>query len=497
MEIDALYLTEDATGLAERVQSGEVEPGTWVEAALRRIEAVNPRLNAITVLDPAQARLAAGKVDRSAPFAGVPVLLKDAHLAKGLAGFNGLAPYKQVIADYDSHMAAALRRAGFVILGKTTMPEFGLKALTEATAWGPTRNPWNPERTPGGSSGGSGAAVASGMVPLATASDGGGSIRIPAAYCGLFGLKPTRSRISVGPELREVWEGLGVDGILARSVRDTARALDCLSGFQPADPYAAPPQAVPFENALSASLKHLRVAVDTRNPLGETHPEARRAVEKAISALTSLGATVEEARPQIDLLGIYQAYLMVYKGHLSAEFKNLRERFGDDVDRQLERDSRIIAAIGDHVSAGDYYRSRDFWHRLGQAMVSLHERYDLYLTPTTAMPPARIGELELSLWEQIATDGLLAAGLGGVLRHLPLVEQRQFQMLARTPFTMLANLTGQPAMSVPLHRDADGQPWGVQMIAPFGQESLLLTLAATLERSSWWQQQPATAVKQS
>jgi amidase len=493
----------DATALAQCIARGELSAGEVLEASLARLDAVNPRINAVVMdwREQARAQLeaqaSAGAFNPLAPagrqpFAGVPFLLKD--LGQDLAGQPATwasRARRGVLADATSSVVQRWLDAGLVLLGKTNLPEFALKAVTEPKLFGPCRNPWDLERTPGGSSGGAAAAVAAGIVPVAGASDGGGSIRIPAAYCGLFGLKPSRGRVSHAPGADEYWEGASCTHVLSRSVRDSAALLDVLAVAEPGDPFVVAEPLRPYALEVGAAPGRLRIGFSVASPLGgAVHPEMVAAVERTALLLQSLGHAVEPAAPAIDGLALAQSYLGIYFGHVAAEVRRCIEVHGArPVDFEL--DTRAIAAIGASLPAGEYVALRARWNRFSRALAAFHADYDLLLTPTTAQPAARIGELDTPASQQAALRLVLALGLGGLLRRSGIVNDLAQQSLARTPFTQLANLTGTPAMSVPLQVAADGMPVGVQFIAAWGQEDLLLRLAAQLEAAQpWAQRQP-------
>ena len=482
----------DATALAALIARGEVSATEVLDAAVARLDALNPRLNAVVMDWREQARAQLGTQPpqgRDGPFAGVPFLLKD--LGQDVAGMPSTwasRARREVLAGATSSVVRRWQNAGLVVLGKTNLPELALKAVTEPLLFGPCRNPWNLDLTPGGSSGGAAAAVAAGIVPVAGASDGGGSIRIPAAYCGLFGLKPSRGRVSQAPAADEVWEGASCIHVLSRSVRDSAALLDVVAGAEPGDPYGVTPPLRPYALEVGAAPGRLRIGFSVASPLGgAVHPECAAAVERTVHLLESLGHAVEPAVPAIDGLALAQSYLGIYFGHVAAEVRRcIRVHGARPADFEL--DTRAIAAIGASLPAADYVALRARWNGFARALAAFHARYDLLLTPTTAQPPARIGELDTPASQQAALRLVLALGLGGLLRRTGIVDDLARKSLARTPFTQLVNLTGTPAMSLPLQVDAQGMPVGVQFIAAWGREDLLLRLAAQLEAAQPWAQ---------
>ncbi len=485
------YASLDATALAALIASGEVSAAEVLDAAVARMDTVNPRLGAVVMdwRERARAQVAAGV---QGPFAGVPFLLKD--LGQDIGGLPatwGSRARRSVRAQATSSVVQRWINAGLVVIGKTNLPELALKAVTEPELFGPCRNPWNPEFTPGGSSGGAAAAVAAGIVPVAGASDGGGSIRIPAAYCGLFGLKPSRGRVSEAPEVDEYWDGASSTHVLSRSVRDSAALLDLIAVPEPGDPFAVAPPARPWGEEVGAEPGRLRIGFSTESPLGTpVHHDMRAAVERTCVLLQGLGHHVEPAAPSIDGLQLAQSYLGIYFGHVAAEVRRSVRQFGaKHTDFELE--TRALAAIGESLPAAEYVSLRERWNGFARALAAFHAKYDLLLTPTTAQPPARIGELETPASQKAALRAVLALGLGGLLRRTGVVDDLARVSLARTPFTQLANLTGTPAMSVPLHTDSGGLPLGVQFLAAWGREDQLLRLAAQLEAAQPWVQRCA------
>lgn len=479
------YLRFDATALAGLIRRGEVSAREVCAAAIERANRVNPALNAVCHFQkgevPEQGETA------PPPFAGVPFLLKD--LAQEQAGqpcTSGSRAFRNNIATTDSEYVRRARQGGLVLLGRTATPELGLKAVTEPVLWGPCRNPWNPALTPGGSSGGSGAAVAAGIVPMAGANDGGGSIRIPAAYCGLFGLKPSRGRVSAGPGQGEAWAGASVDHVLTRTVRDSARMLDLLSGPAAGDPFTIAPPSSTFTEAIQRPPAPLRIGVFTASPYGtEVAPECVAAVTAAARTLEELGHRVEEACPEYDGMALARCYLTLYFGEVSAQMARAREQFRAR-ETDFEPETRLLALLGRALPLPDYVRRRQQWNDFARALGHFFRRFDLYLCPTTGQLPARIGELDMPVHLQWVSRLVLALKAGRLLHRTGLVEQMALDSLARTPFTQLANLTGIPAMSVPLFWTDAGLPVGVQFGAPFGREDRLLQLAAQLEQARPW-----------
>jgi amidase len=482
------YERYDALGLAALVRRGEVTPAGLCEAAIRRAEALDPRLNAIVTPLYDRAREAAAGPLPDGPFTGVPFLLKNLlHASAGVPLTSGSAALRDHVAAFDAEVVRRFRRAGLVTIGTSSVPELGLLGITEPEAHGPSRNPWDPSRTPGGSSGGAAAAVAAGIVPLASATDGGGSIRIPAAYCGLFGLKPSRGRVPAGPAAGEVWDGAVVDHAVTRSVRDSAALLDAIAGADPGAPFVAAPPERPYAEEVARDPGRLRIGFTPRSPLGgPVHPDCAEAARHTAALLEEMGHHVEEAEPEVDGAALARCYLTLVYGQVAADLAEIRRLHGRAAARRVEAGTRAAGMVGRAMSAGEYVESRRRWNDFGRAMARFHERYDLWLTPTTAQPPAAVGELAIGLVDRVATGTVDRLGAGRILAATGLVEKLALRNLARTPFTQLANLTGQPAMSVPVHWTADGLPVGTHFTAPVGGEGVLFRLAARLEEAAPW-----------
>jgi amidase len=488
MSIIAEYEEFDALGLAELVRRGEVTPLELLEEAIRRTESVNPRINAVIYRMYDHARELATRPLPEGPFAGVPFLVKD--ILQAYAGFpmsSGSRALADFVPPHDAEVVARFKRAGVVSFGKTNVPEFGLVAFTEPEAFGPARNPWHVGRTPGGSSGGAAAAVAARVVPMAGANDGGGSIRIPASCCGLFGLKPTRGRVPVGPFFGEVWEGAAVDHVLTRSVRDSATMLDAIAGPDIGAPYQIPAPERRYAEEILRKPTPLRIGFTTRSQLAHAvHPECVQAVHHAARLLETLGHHVEEAEPAVDAMALGRAYLTLYFGQVAADQKWLVELRGRDALQALEVPTRALGSIGRALPSGEYVAQRRAWNFFARAAGEFHRRHDLFLTPTLAAPPVRIGELQPTDAERHLLRVAAALRLGKALLASGLIDKLVRENLSRTPFTQLANLTGQPAMSVPLHWSRDGLPIGVHFTARWGDEATLFHIAAQLEEAQPW-----------
>jgi amidase len=465
--------TFDATAQAELVRRGDVTPRELVARAIERIERVNPRLNAvITPLFEKALAAAASPELPAGPFRGVPYLLKDLTSTSAgdplYAGMRFLRDLRWTEAE-DSGLVARLRAAGFVIVGRTNVPELGPIPTTEPVAFGPTRNPWDPSRSSGGSSGGSAAAVASGMVPAAHASDGGGSIRIPASECGLVGLKPSRGRVSLGPQGCDGWHGLVIEHAVTHSVRDSAALLDAVAGPFPGDPYTAPPPVRPFRDEVGVPPGRLRIGVLAAQPSGQPiHPECAAAARDAGRLLESLGHDVAEAHPAAldDHEGLRQTILVV-SAWTARDLDYWSERTGRPIGAgDVEPLSWALAEMGRAVSAAEYIKSAtlmQLWARRIAAWWS--GGFDLLVTPTLPDPPPPLGEFDAT-----PDNPLEGFARGG-----------HFVM-----FTLPYNVTGQPAVSLPLAWSTDGLPLGVQLVAAYGREDLLFRVAAQLEQARPW-----------
>jgi amidase len=469
--MDTELVRYDAMGQADLVHRREVRPVELVEAALGRIERLDPLLNAVIHLDPDRALETATRVDPDLPFAGVPILVKDlAAEVGGMPLHEGSAYLDGYVSDRDQEYVARLRRAGFVILGKTNTPEFGMLPSAESARHGATGNPWDPARSAGGSSGGSAAAVASGMVPVAHGNDLGGSIRIPASACGVFGLKPTRGRNPLGPRYGDVLLGWAVEHVLTRTVRDSAALLDVTSGPEPGDPYPAPAHAGSWLDALDAAPQPLRIAVDRRTDTGSLlDPSALAALDDGVELLRSLGHEVVETRfPEITA-GLGSAIGRMYGALVDWVVRYWHDELGRAPQPgELEPATLAFWNAGRGVTAGElltaHMRLQEFSRRVAAAFLHPRDGFDLLLTPTVAGPTPALGELVTTS----ARDG--SASVSSWIA-VPLV---------------IANLTGRAAMSVPLWTDDEGLPLGVHLLGSAGGEGLLLALAAQLERARPW-----------
>lgn len=481
------YRKYDAVGLAELVARGEVSPGELLETAIDRADQVDGRLNAIVRrMDDLARQQTAGEL--SGPFAGVPFLLKDlSQDYAGVATGSGSRALRRHAASRHSLVVRRWLDAGLVIFGKTATPEFGTKGVTESKATGATRNPWNLAHTPGGSSGGSAAAVAAGVVPVAGAGDGGGSIRIPAACCGIFGLKPGRGLVPAGPDVAEPLSGAATDGVVSRTVRDTAAMLDVLTRTPDlGGPYLPAVPDTSYVELAKRTPMRLRIGFTTRSPLGTpVHADAVAAVEQAAALLDGLGHDVQPAEPEIDGVALARDFMTMWSAQTAATIERIKQATGAR-NRDFEVDNRLLAASARAVRAADYAASRERWNVHTRALAAFHERFDLLLTPTLAGPPVRVGELTTPPLLRLGGELLLLLRLTGPFTRTRTWNDQVLANLEQVPFTQLANLTGRPAMSVPLYRTADGLPLGVQFVAGLGGEATLLALATQLEAERPW-----------
>ena len=461
------YLSRDALGLADLVRRREVSPAELLETAIALAEERDPAINAIVV--PFFER-AAGEVDAlpAGPFQGVPFLLKDLYAAlAGVPLTNGSQLYRDHVPAGSSELVERYRRAGLTIFGRTASPELGVTTTTESRLYGATRNPWSHGHTAGGSSGGAAAAVAAGIVPAAHASDGGGSIRIPASCCGVVGLKPSRGRVSFAPDHGEGWAGMSINHVVSRTVRDSAALLDVIAGPAPGDPYSAPHQERPFLDEVEREPGRLKIAWTTRafNDV-ETHPECVAAVETAAHLLEGLGHVVEEARPEIDGAALADAARVIVGANLRLVLEERARQLGKTLEpTDVEPITWSTATSVDDRSLAAYPAAVNTIHAIGRALGRFFGSWDLLLTPTMPAPPQPIGALALDHPEPRTFLANLKRTIG---------------------FTQLMNAAGNPAISLPLHWSAAGLPIGVQLAAPLGGEATLIRVSAQLERAAPW-----------
>jgi len=463
----AEYAAHDGLGLAALVAKGAVTPAELVEEAIARIEKHNPKLNAVVYKIYDRARQTAAN-SHAGPFQGVPFLLKDIlGNYEGVPTTNACRFMTGVPAAQDDTLVARFKAAGLIVLGKTNAPECGILPTTEPVLYGPSRNPWNLAYSTGGSSGGSAAAVAAGIVPLAHANDGGGSIRIPAACCGLVGLKPTRARNPMGPIIGDFASGLAVEGVVSRTVRDTAAALDCTHGPEPGDPYCAPPVAHPFLDEVRTPPDRLRIAFTARNLSGAPlHPECVAAVEATAKLLEDLGHIVEEAAPSVDIGMLTSAFMAVFIAGQAWAIDTFAMLHGrTPTEKDFEGLTWKLYQQGKQITATQYLLSVAMLQMVSRQTARFYETYNCWLTPTLGAPPIKIGTIDV---------------------NEPDVMKVMAPVMEFVPFTPLQNATGQPAISLPLYWTRDGLPVGVMFGGRFGDEATLLRLAGQLEEARPW-----------
>ncbi len=476
------YHHHDALGLAALVRKGEVAPLELVDLAIQAIERLNPELNAVVHFRFDEARREARAVDTSTPFAGVPFLVKDLGMeVAGLPMCLGSRGYRDYVSGQDSAAVQKMKRGGLIILGKTNTPEFGITPFTEPRLFGPTRNPWNPAFSPGGSSGGSAAAVAAGIVPLATANDGGGSIRIPASCCGLFGLKPTRGRVSWSALEGELWSGAAVENCVSRTVRDSAAYLDLIQGPAPGDPYIIAPPRRPYLEEVATPPGRLRIGYSTAHLLDQpVAADCRLAVDRAVEALRATGHQVEPVEMPYHIEDLTKAFLVVIAGETAGGLQLLAEYLGRRVrPSDVEPGTYALHLLGRAFTAGDFARAKHQWGEISRRIAQFHEQYDLLLTPTLARPPIGIGSLQPSAAEERILGIINALGLGSAVKAT--IDQLASRIYGYMPWTPFANLSGQPSMSMPFHWTAENLPIGVMFTARLNEEDLLYRLAGQLE----------------
>ena len=468
------YEKHDAVGLAALVASGETTPDELLEAAIERVEARNGAVNAVTarLYDYGRRAIADGLPD--GPLRGVPYLLKD--LSASLAGCpttRGCKFFEDVVPAEDSELVKRLKRAGVVIFGRTNTCELGLSLTCEPQLHGATKNPWDTTRISGGSSGGAAAAVGARMLPAAHASDGFGSIRAPAACCGLVGLKPTRNRNTMAPYMGEGLGGLSTEHAVTLSVRDSAALLDATCGPGAGDPYSAAPPARPFLDEAGADPGSLRVAFTTRTPNGApVEADALQVLEETVSLATDLGHRVEEADPAIDGEAVVPTFLTLMAANTAVNLASHPSAGRAAREDEVERITWLSAKMAESVSGADYVRATQTMHRLGRQMADFHRGYDILLTPGLATGTAvKLGWLDMTMDD---------------------VDEYWRRVFHFSPFTVWFNITGQPAIMLPIGTNADGLPVAVQAVAPYGDEATLFRFSAQLEAARpWFDRKPA------
>jgi len=464
----------DALGLAQLIAKKKISAREAMDEAIGRAERLNPKLNAIVYKAYDEARAAAKGKQGKGLFAGVPFVLKDMRAnVMGWPNRSGSRFVPATPSSFESTLVTRFKEAGLIPFGKTNVPEFGILPTTECKLYGPARNPWDLAHSTGGSSGGSAAAVAAGIVPIAHATDGGGSIRIPASACGLVGLKVSRGRLTQGPGTADATGGLSVDGVVTKSVRDTAAALDATCGLNYGDPYFAPPPEGSYLKGIKRKPKRLRVAVSTKMMNGTAHdPEVTAAVKQTAKLCESLGHSVEETDPPVDAGVLVNAFSTIWCGNVAYTLDTLAQQTGKKVSLDVvEGLTLALYEMGKRVSASEFIAARQVMTSAGRQFAAWHETYDVWLTATLGRPPMKLGTIDIN--ETDAQKGF-APNFGYV------------------PFTSMQNCAGTPGINLPLNWNKDGLPLGVQFTARIGGEMTLLKLAAELERAAPWAQRYAS-----
>lgn len=483
------YDKYDGLGLAELVRKKEVKPSELVEEAISRIERLNPQVNAVIHKMYQLAQEAADGALPDGSFKGVPFLLKDLLAAyAGVPLSYGSRFLKDFVPDHDSELVKRFRAAGVIIIGKTNTPEFGLVPVTEPELFGPSNNPWDLTRTTGGSSGGSAAAVAARIVPLAHGNDGGGSIRIPASCCGVFGLKPTRGRNPMGPDFGEGWRGLVCEHVLTRSVRDSAAMLDATAGADVGALYYAAPPSRPFLSEVGTDPGKLRIAFTSEPFLGGiVDRDCVKGLEATAKLCEGLGHEVVEAAPQIDGKAFARAFLTIVCVETRAQIEedevllNRKASFKD-----FEPSTWVLGLLGRQCRAPEFSRSINLVQTTARQIGEFFEKYDVMLTPTLALPPVVTGALQPKGVQVVAMKLLGSLNAGSVINTLSGIDALAKQVFEFMPYTPLFNATGQPAMSVPLYWNGEGLPIGMQFVGRYGDEATLFRLASQLEKARPW-----------
>ena len=483
------YDQYDGLGLAELVCQKQVKPGELVEEAINRLERLNPHLNAVIYKMYDLARDAANGKLPDGPFQGVPFLLKDLLVAYGGVPLRGGSRFHQdFVPDHDSELVRRYKAAGLIVIGKTNTPEYGLEPVTEPELFGPANNPWDLTRTTGGSSGGSAAAVAARIVPLAHGNDGGGSIRIPASCCGLFGLKPTRGRTPLGPDIGDAWHGLDSEHVVSRSVRDSAAMLDATAGPDVGAPYYAPPPARPFLEEVQTDPGQLRIAF-TAKPLlpGVVHADCVQGLEATVKLCQELGHEVVEAAPSIDGHAFAKAFFTMVCGETRATIDEAADLFGRKATAaEFEAATWAVGLLGTRIPASEFARAVRYLKLSARQVGQFFEEYDVLLTPTLARPPVVTGELQPHGAEAFVMKLLGRLNAARLLNTVARIDALAEQVFEFIPFTPVFNATGQPAMSVPLYWNEQGLPIGMHFVGRYADEATLFRLAGQLERARPW-----------
>ena len=483
------YSSFDALGLSKLVAEGEVSATELVDEAVTRVQRINPQLNAVILPMFDQARVVAAEGAFGAPFGGVPFLLKDlAQTIKGVSTSSGSRFWRGWVPAHDGTLYRRFVDAGLITVGKTNTPEMGLLPVTEPSLFGPTRNPWDPSRSSGGSSGGSAAAVAAGVVPMASGGDGGGSIRIPASCCGVFGMKPTRARTPAGPAVSESWNGLAIEHVISRSVRDSAVCLDAIHGPERGAPYHAPHVERPYAEEVATEPGKLRVAfhADPAMP-SKVHPDCVAAVHETARICESLGHEVRQVRPNHDTRALARAFYTLISANTAADLaaaERVRGRAAGVDD--FETETWLTALIGRTLSGPEVIDAIRLLQTETRRLADFYKDYDVILTPTLGQPPPKIGALRAKGVEAVAQRAVVRSKALGALKLTGAVDMAVDRVFGFIPFTPVANFTGQPSMSVPLIWNRENLPIGSMFTGRFGDEATLYRLAMQLERERPW-----------
>jgi len=483
------YGSFDALGLAELVRSGQASPTELLDEALARTAQVNPKINAVIHLMEGRAREAIAAGLPEGPFRGVPFLIKDLMTAyAGEPMRNGSRLFKDFVPPEDEELTRRYKAAGLVIFGKTNTPELGVSNVTEPELFGPTRNPWDLERTSSGSSGGSAAAVAARIVPAANANDGGGSIRTPASNCALVGLKPSRGRNPTGPQTPDIWWGFIGEHVVTRTVRDCAALLDATAGEYPQQLMRLPPPERPFLEETRREPGRMRIAFSYDPGLGKTlHAENRKALEATTACLDHLGHEVVEVHLPLPPASFVESYASLVSADVAATLRMASQLVGrvatsDDV----ELATWILAKMGEAQSAADVATAMWTMQIFSRQWLAWSSSYDVLLTPTVGVPPLPIGAYKLPTLQRQGLKLLAALPAGALLSQRDKVVEAFAPVFEAAPYTMVANVTGQPSMSLPLHWTEDGLPMGMLFTARTGDEATLFRVAAQLEQAMPW-----------
>jgi amidase len=489
MDIKDILTHCDGLTQAKLIKEKSISSKELCTAAIEKIEEINPKINAVITKTYDRA-LSEASLKKEGIFAGVPFLVKDLLCyEKGVPYTLGSKCMKNYIAEDTTELLKRFKDTGLIILGRTNVPEFGLLATTEPEAFGPTLNPFGLEYSPGGSSGGSAASIAAGFAPIASGNDGGGSIRIPASNCNLFGLKPTRGRNPTGPHMGELWCGAAVEHILSKSVEDSAAMLDATSYRDNGAPYIIESIGKPYAECCNKPLKDLKVAFTTKTILNTPVADANKmAVMKMVKILEDLGFIVEESFPLLNGYEVAKSFFTILLAEISLDLFSLSRLLNRKIKKDdVEQLTWFLAHVGKYVSAQELLIAKKIWEKTGRIFSNFHERYDLILTPTLAYPPPKLGLLMPHGTDTFIMEVLSFFKLTKFVKNSNYLLKNFINTLSYTPFTFLANITGAPAMNIPTIFDEQGLPIGVQFIAPFGREDILFNIAFQLEKIINWQ----------